>query len=224
MTDRAWPKAGAWGAILFVVLQLAGQILVQAGGREPAFNAGSAEILDFFAARDPALVSAGGFLSMLGMLALLWFLGGLWARLRSAEGEPAWLSMVALASGVVAVAVSSATASGWGLAVFRVEDGLDAAMARTLFDLGNYGFALFWLFLAGLLLATAAVVLRRGGLPRWLGWFAVVTAVGLLVANYFWAAPTGMIFLPYAVFWVWLIATAVVMLRSGTGATAPSAP
>lgn len=224
MTDVGWRKAGAWGGIAFVVLQIAGQILVQVGGMEPEFGADATEILEFFAARDPGLVSAGGFLSMLGMLALLWFLGGFWATLGEAEGDPAWMSTVALVSGAVAVAVSSATASGWGLAVFRVDEGLDPAMARMLFDLGNFGFALFWLFLAGFLLATAFVVLRKGGLPRWLGWLAVLTAVALLVAHYFWASPSGAIFLPYVLFWVWLIATSVVLLRRPAVPPVPRSP
>ena len=212
MSDTGWLKTGAWGGIGFVVLQLTGQMLIQVGGMEPTFDADAGEILEFFAARDPQLTAAGGFLSMLGMLALLWFLGALWARLRDAEGDPAWQSMVALVSGAVAVAVSSATSSAWGLAVFRVQ-GLEPAMAQMLFDLGNFGFALFWLFLAGCLLATAVVVLRKGALPRWNGWLAAVTAVALLVAHAFWASPSGAIFMPYVLFWIWLIATSVVLMR-----------
>jgi len=213
MTDSAWRKTGAWGAIAFVILQLVGQSLIQIGGAEPAFNAGAGEIMEFFEARNVALFNAGGYLSIVSMIAFLWFLGGLWATLREAEGSPAWLSLVAGGSGAVGVAVVSAGGAAWGLAVFRLEEGLDPAMARLLFDQGNLAFANFWVFLAGLLLATAVVVLRRGGLPRWLGWFAAAAAVALLVGRAFWASPSGMIFVPYMLFWIWLIATGVAMLR-----------
>ena len=41
---------------------------------------------------------------------------------------------------------------------------------------------------------------------------ALVTAMGALVARAFWAA-SGLAFLPYVLFWVWLIATSLLLMR-----------
>ncbi|MGH8777185.1 MAG: hypothetical protein ACRDWI_19280 [Jiangellaceae bacterium] len=43
-----------------------------------------------------SLFSAGTFLSVLSLVAFLWFVVGVWALLRSAEGDPPWRSTVAL--------------------------------------------------------------------------------------------------------------------------------
>jgi hypothetical protein len=59
------------------VLLFGSQGLIQVGGAEPAFGASAAEIGAFFDARDPQLAAAGGYLSVIGLVAFLWFLGGL---------------------------------------------------------------------------------------------------------------------------------------------------
>jgi hypothetical protein len=87
------------------------------------------------------------------------------ATLRRAEGEPAWLSLVALASGLMLIAAVSA-GGGWSLAVFRRDEGLDPQIARLLFDQGNFAFANAWVMLASLSLATGVVSIRTGALPR----------------------------------------------------------
>jgi hypothetical protein len=158
------------------------------------------------------LFNIGGFLSVLSILAFIWFLGALWARLRRHEDEPSWLSLAAFGSGLAGAAVVMAS-GGWPLAVFRIEEGLDPQIARYLFDAGNFSFATFWVALAGLLLTTSVVSLRDGALPRWLGWAGLVVAITLLVANAFWAGPSGLVFIPYVLFWLWLIITSIVLIR-----------
>ena len=213
MSDSNWKQIGAAGGIAFVVLQVVGQVLIQVGGTEPAFNAAAPETLEFFETRSPRLFEVGGYLSALSAIALLWFLGSLWSTLRTAEGEPGWLSTVALGSGLVVVAVSAIAGSGWALAVFRIGEGLDPQLARFQFDFGNFGFATIWVMLASFLLASSAVALRTAALPRWIGWMGLVIAILLLIARAFWAAPSGAIFLPYLLFWIWLIATSVILIR-----------
>jgi hypothetical protein len=215
VSRRRWEQIGAAGGIAFVVLQLAGQSLIQVGGAEPPFSAPAEEILAFFAARDSGLFAIGGFLSTLSAVAFVWFLGVLWAALRRHEEEPAWLSLVAFGSGLAAMAVTLA-GSGWELAVFRIEEGLSAEAAMTLFDQGNFGFATLWVPLAGLVLATSVLAIREGALPRWLGWYGLLLTVGLLAARTVWAS-SGIAFGPYVLFWVWLIATSVALMRRVPG-------
>ena len=215
---REGEQIGAAGGIAFVVMQLAGQALIQVGGSEPAFDAPAAEIESFFINRNLQLASLGGFLSLLSIIALLWFLGALWARLRRHEGEPGWLSLVALASGVAGVAIILGGGGGWELAILRMNEGLEAETLRLLFDQGNLAFATFWVALAGMLLAAGVVAIRDGALPRWLGWFGLVVAVALLAARAVWFTASGVKFMPYLLFWVWLIAASIVLIRRARGA------
>src|SRR5262249_567174 len=112
MSNARWEQIGAAGGIVFVVLQMAAQALIQVGGAEPPFNATAEPIVAFFMARNSQLFALGDYISSLSLIAFLWFLGGLWGALRRAEGEPTWLSFVATASGLMIVAAVSA-GSGW---------------------------------------------------------------------------------------------------------------
>lgn len=222
MSKSRWEQIAASGGLLFVVLQLVAQGLIQIGGSEPSFNAPAGEIVSFFENREQLLFNSGGFLSAISMLLFIWFLGALWARLRRYEEAPAWMSLVAIGSALAGVAVSMAN-NGWGLAVFRIEEGLDPQLARYLFDEGNFGFATLWVFLAGFLFTVGIVTLRDGALPRWLGWLGLLTAVALLISRAFWDSPSGAIFVPYMLFYLWLIAASIVLIRSaGSSARAGS--
>lgn len=214
-------RAAASGGILFVVLQMASQALIQVDGMEPPFAASGDVALAFFAGRARELFEVGAYLSMVSLLPFLAFLGVWWAHLRRAEGAPGWLSATALGSGLVATSII-ASSTGWSLAMFRIDEGLDPAMARMLFDQGNLAFANFWVFLAGLLLASGAVGRRTGALPAWLDWTGVLGAVGLLAARAAWAS-TQAVFVPYAVFLVWIVAASVVLMRSPAPGEAPEA-
>lgn len=220
--NKKMEKLGAAGGILFVLMQMAGQGFIQIGGSEPAFNAPVSEIVTFFMNRNRRLFEIGGYLSSLSIIPFLWFLGVLWARLRQHKGEPGWLSMTAFGSGLAAVAVTL-SGGGWGLAMFRIDEGMDPGIIQMLFDQGNFGFATFWVALAGMLLATAAVTFQNGALPRWNGWLGMVVAVALLIARLFWAVPTFLLFMPYTLFWLWLTLTSVILYRHA-GASIPVQP
>lgn len=212
MSKTPWKRIGAAGGIAFVVLQLVAQILIQIGAPEPSFDASAEAILAFFQAKNLALIPVADFLSAVSAIALLWFVGSLWTDLRSAEEGPGFLSTVAGASGIVMLAVIS-SGSGWALAVFRIDEGLDPQLARYLFDQGNYTFATLWVFTASLLLASGIAGFVYQVFPTWLAWLGVVDAALLLIVRANWASPSGVVFLPYVLFWVWLIATSVVLMR-----------
>jgi hypothetical protein len=92
MGNSGWEQIGTAGGIVFVALQMASQALIQVGGAEPPFDAPADTIATFFMARDSQLFGLGDYLSSLSLIAFLWFLGSLWSALRRGEGEPAWLS------------------------------------------------------------------------------------------------------------------------------------
>jgi hypothetical protein len=203
-------KIGALAAIAYPLLQMASQGLIQVGGMEPSFTAPAAEIVAFFQNRDSALAAIGGYLSVLSLVAFLWFLGGLWEELRVVEEGNGGLSIIAVGSGLLAAAALSRP-GGWPLAIFRIGEGLDPQIARLLFDEGNLNFANLWVALGSMLLAAGLVFRRSPRHPRWLGPASIVLAVSLLLARLVWTSSVA--FAPYVLFWLWLIALGVLMWR-----------
>jgi hypothetical protein len=212
MSRKRIEQIAAAGGIGFVVLEGLGQVLIQVGGMEPEFRAPANEIAAYFLARNETLFNWGGYLTHLSFLALIWFLGALWLAMRSAEraaGDSALLSLISFGSGLLALA--PLTGGGWPMAVFRIGEGLDPEVAQTLFDLGNFGFATSWVFFGGTVLAAGLGALQYKVFSRRLGWFSIVVAVLLLIARIIWT--TQVAFLPWVLFWIWLIVVSVVLIR-----------
>lgn len=62
------------------------------------------EVAGIVSRTAPAQVLAGVSLDMIGSVLFVLFVAGIWARLRSSEPPPAWLSVAATAAGILAVA------------------------------------------------------------------------------------------------------------------------
>jgi len=199
-------KIGALAGILFPILQMIAQGLIQVGGVEPSFSADAEEILAFFQSRDPALFRTGDFLSVLSMIAFLWFLAAVWDSLREAGGEAGWLAMIVMGSGIVSAGALD-DSGGWTLAMLRLSEGLDAETARMLFDEGNLNFANLWVSLGSMVLA-AGLAFRAGDTePAWLAWSTIAMGVALVLARIVWTSSIA--FAPYVLFWVWMIVIGV---------------
>jgi hypothetical protein len=218
MNERALFKIGAAGGLIFVILQMVSQGMIQIGGAEPAFKASSEEIIRFFSARNLVLANLGAYISLLSFLPFIWFLGVLRATLRAGAEAFGWIADVAFASGLMAVVPS--VVGGWGLAIFRLGEGLDPEIAQLTFDLGNLGFANTWMLLGGMLLAVGVAVLSTGVLRTWLGWYSLIVAVGLLAARAVWLNQIA--FAPYVLYWLWLIIVSVMLVRDPGDEAIPS--
>jgi hypothetical protein len=179
MDSRRWEQLGAAMGIVFVILQLTAQIMIQVGGSEPPFYAAAPEIVDFFTTRNSRLFGLGDYLSTLSVIPFVGWLSVLWASLRRAEGAAGWLSVAVFGSGLV-TATQVVTGGGWTLAMGRIGEGLTPELARMLFDMGNLNFANIWVSLAGMLFAAGVLSVRTGALPRWLGWAGLAIALGLV--------------------------------------------
>ena len=197
--------AGLTGVVL-----LFGPIIAVSTQGEPPFDGSRDQVATFFG--NVAAVGwyqTAGALEAIGMLALLWYFVGLTTLLRRIEGPPAWRSTVALLSGTLLVAYGNLDVS-WDAAVNRGNE-TDPGVAPYAFDVGNIGFSNAWLSMASFALASGWILLDSRALPRWWGWLGIAGGAGLVVARFAWESPFWMI--PYALFWGWVIALAVRLVR-----------
>jgi hypothetical protein len=199
--ERWAPVAG----IAFVVLMVVGSMLVS---NVPDPDASRAEIIDYLGDGSRQMNNIGAYLWVIGSLAFLWFLIRLRNDLRRAEGGSGTLSNLAFGAGVAFAAVwtiSAATFASVAYAVtLRDAPVTDTDLIRVLPPLGRlellFGGGFFGLTV---LLATAAVVLRTGFLPRWLGGLGIVAAIALLF---------DITYLTIFPFWGWVFIASIVML------------
>lgn len=182
--------------------------LIAGSEQEPDFDATADEILTYFRSLDTPWANFGNFVLVVGLMAFLWFVVCLATLLRRVEGEPSWRSTVAVASGVVLVALTL-QANG-DAAVFRSGD-VDPAIARYAFDQGNLSFANAWVALGSFALCCGWIVASTGFLPRWLGWWAMVAGIGLALSRAVWTSAFWL--LPYGMFWLWVIVVSVLLIR-----------
>ena len=74
--------------------------------------------------------------------------------------------------------------------------------------LGSFGVCCGW------------VIVRTRFLPRWTGWLAIVSGLGLVLARISWTNYVWL--LPYLMFWVWVVSVAVLLLRRNVRTVAQS--
>ncbi len=177
-------------------------------GLEPAFDGSGAEIVAYLRSIHTPLGEFGSFVMTVGLIAFLWFIIGLSMLLRDAEGDPPWRSAIGAASGVVLVAL--ALAANTEAAAFRVDD-VPAQLARYAFDQGNLSFANGWVALGSFAVCSGWVIASTGLFPRWLGWSAIVSGVGLVLSRAAWTSEIWL--LPYGVFWLWVVTMSFGLLR-----------
>lgn len=189
--------------IVFVALFAAGffgQI-----GRAPSWVSGE-ELVRFYATKDAA-VTIASLLIGLGAVVFLFFVGSLWAMLRSAGADA--LATVALAGGVVA-AVGLLLMAAFATLLPGVAQHQNQPVAQVL-QLLNSGFspAPVQGGMSALMFATGLVVVRTRVLPRFLGWVALVLAAGSV-------SPAG--FAVFLVSLLWIAAVSLLMVRAESSA------
>ena len=202
-------RVTGWAGLVGMVLIFVPIIAMSSLG-EPAFVATREEVVVFF--RNTAKstwADAWGTVALLGLVALTLFMVGLCLLLRRAEGDAPWRSTVALVFGALFAAYLFTDAS-WEAASNRGAD-LDPGLAHFAFDMGNIGFANAWVSMGSFAAFSGWAVLVTGFFRRWLGWLMVVSGVGLALSRFVWT--TDVWLLPYALFWIWVVAVCIRLLR-----------
>jgi hypothetical protein len=211
-----------WGPIaglVFVVLFLVGVMLLDI----PEGDASVQEITSFYNdGGERAQLIISSYLLVLAGVFFLWFLASLRRTLIAAEGEPARLTAIAFAGGVVFVGLLMAAACTFMTVAaditFGDEKFVSADAARLLPELGYPLLFIGAMFAAiAMIDAASVVIMRTRVLPTWIGWFGFVAAVALLF---------GFLFFPMLFLLVWVAAVSGSLLtaRAQPGAPAAGAP
>jgi hypothetical protein len=199
---------GPLTGILFVVLVIVAFLV---SGETPATDDSPREIVDFYLDNDDSQAAASAVLA-LGCVALIFFLGTLRRALRAAAGDDGGLSTVVLLGGAV-LAVGASIFAGIGFTLGDAADELPPSAILTLNALNSDMFFTVAVGTAVFNLALALAVLRHGGLPRPLGWVALVIGIaGLTPLGFFAFLATGIVI-------VWASVALLMKPETGAGST-----
>jgi hypothetical protein len=198
-TDRP-NRVGAWMGIAFVVLFVAGFMVFPT----PSDNKDTVKWARWWndsGHRVGAVI--GAYLMVLGLLAFVWFMWSLNRRLGERGGMMITFGSLFVALALVSALVRAAIPGGKEFGGTPVPAGADLSRQ---FD--NIGFGVLLVagaLAAGAFIATASYLARRDAiLPGWLTMAGYVVAVVQLAAGFF---------LPFALFPVWVLAVAIVLVR-----------
>ena len=236
--DRTWQQLGAasglFAALLFVVAFIIFLHADPSGGNTPRLpNIANAQAAPAFIADHLNGIKAQVMLNGIGLILFLWFLGSLRGVLGAAEGGRARGSTIASGGALVGVALTLVGLMLTGTSTLTTSLP-QAETVSTLYVAAALSFAFGGAAFSVFFLGVAEVSLRAGGLPRWLGWLAVLAAVASVFGFVTPYAQSG-IFNPatgglgfyahYIAFVVWLfLASAVLMLSQHRRAHASAPP
>jgi hypothetical protein len=180
---------GALMGVLFVVLAI---VAFAIGGETPDVDDSAQEIVSFYVDNDAEQQIAGALLG-LACVAFLFFLGSLRRALRAAAGDEGGLSTVVVVGGVM-IAVGASIFAGLTFTLGDAADDLPRSATLALNALNSDMFITVAVGTAVFNLGLALAVLRHGGLPRPLGWLALVVGIAAVTpAGFFAFLATGIV-------------------------------
>lgn len=213
-----WEWIGSLSGLAFLALSLAGMSIADPNspGRDINPDQASAPIADLLVeSRDDGRIGIA--ILMVAIFCLFWFVGYIYQRLQTSEGEHGYLPIVALGGGLVTAAAMLVTLHT-EVGLYSVSDyGDETVVARTLAALAWDSVIVLAVPIAVFVAAVSLSALLHGSLPRWIGWMGL-PAVALLLVAY-------TAFLGAVLFFLWVASVAVVALvrpvtaRGGTAAS-----
>ncbi len=230
---RTRDRVAGISAVVFAVFIGAGWMAWYTPG-VPNLNGSAAEMAHWFVLHQNACRVAA-ILGAIAIFALFWFEVCMYGILREAEGGNGTVARVFFGAGLITIVFDVMFCQFLLNASFRPST-TSPFVTQSLNDLFlTPGVAAFTSFMA-MFVAVALIVLKRGGLPAWLGYAAIVVAALQLLY-----LPTGFVhsgvfdiskgilgvFVPFGAPIIWIFASGVVVLRRAAEprtapATAPS--
>jgi len=206
---RFLDRLAAAGGLLGVALSLGGFAVIGAAGFAAQPGASLEDIARHLEEGSAGVAVLGIYIDTLGSLLFILFIARLWATLRQAEGQPAWLSVAAFGSGILMVVAGLGDKIAYYGIVLAADSDLGAESVAPLYYVVAGSFQLFQTFGGLFLLTTGAAILRTGALVRWLGWTAVVVGGAAIVLGV--VPGPGMLVFPFFVLTV--AAMSIALLR-----------
>lgn len=216
MSERKSEMAGAATGILAVVLLLVSTFMVPT---QPKIDDSAVSVQAYFT-DHASVVRAAAYVGGLALALFFWFLGSLRAYLARVEGGGGRLTAIVFGA---AVATGTVFVITLALSVVLTLDpaGVGSTVTRALYQT-SIEFAPATSFLIGPMVgALAVIILRHGGLPRWLGMFSAAFAAyevveGLCVTGTSGAlAPQGAVNIAgLFIFAVWGLLTSGALVRA----------
>jgi hypothetical protein len=164
------------------------------------------KLVDILAEKTASFYFGTG-VSWLGVACLVVFLAGLYRRLKASEPADGLVPTVVLGGGLMTAA---GLFVGYGFPALAGGNAYEQRAATTVAALYAIMDSFAYLMWTGLGLVTAGVAvagIRRGSLPRWLGWMSVIFTLIFV----------GLAFLPFLSWFpalVWLLAASIGLLVS----------
>ena len=179
---ESWERYAPLTGVAAVVLWIIGSYLLEKDDRPEGKD--TAAFVAWVDKNDTAII-VGAIIFGFGVLFFLWMLGSLRASLFAAEGGTGRLATIAFAGGVATAISMMFTVLPHAQAAFDKDDISDTSV-DALVHMGDAFFGGVELFAIPLLVATALVTLRYGGLPRWFAWVSLVLALILAIPPIGW--------------------------------------
>jgi hypothetical protein len=201
--ERAIGLAGFVGTVLLLVA-----VIVLSSG-EPPLDATTAEAAHYLTSLDTWWVLPLQAVAHIAAMLLLGFMVGLALLLRRVEGEVPVRSTIGMLSGALFAAYVILEPSTEA-AVHRASE-LDQSQLAYAYNVTHLGFTNVWLPMGTFALACGWLIVSTGALPRWLGWWGVLSGISLGSGQFVWTF--GEAFLPP--YYLWLLTTSVLLVRRG---------
>jgi hypothetical protein len=208
-TTRGLERWAALGGVLYVVLFVIGTILQFSGS--PNGDAAPLKVIDWYSDsghRDRLHI--GWVLIGLGLFSFLWFLAALRQALIRLVGEGFLPTLATIGGAVYATLALAAASVSDGIRTMNddtyrhqvypplVHAANDAAYV--LHSSGGAG-------IGAMMIAASLAVVRTRALPAWVGWIGVVAGI---------IALASIVFFPWFVIALWLLAASIILFLAGS--------
>jgi hypothetical protein len=193
-----------WMPLTGVAFVVVGIISFAVGGEPPEAKEPVQEIVSHYA-DNKSSVQVGAALASLAGVLLIFFAAYLSRALRPAEGREGLLPRLIL-PGAAIMAVGIAIDGTIAFALAEAADKVDPTAVQALQALWDNDFLPIAMGTLVFLLATGLSILIHGGLPRWLGWAAMLLAV-------LGATPLG--FIAFIGGAIWIAVVSVILTKRG---------